>query len=120
MSGKVKHTYIHKCIIDISSFQEELNNTCCSTGCYFKNRVVESSHEMQICFFFNFSALFCQMYLFEVARIFFAQYLSRQLSFISSTSNGYDSVSSPLATIAKETSPFNTDMQLINPNNLLS
>ena len=60
------------------------------------------------------------MYLFEVARIFFAQYLSRQLNFISSTSNGYDSVSSPLATIGKETSPFNTDMQLINPNNLLS
>ena len=33
---------------------------------------------------------------------------------------GCDSVSSPLATIAKETSPFNTNMQLINPNNPLS
>ena len=49
MSDKVKHTYIHKRITDISSFQG-LKNTCCSTGCYFKNKVVVSSHEMQICF----------------------------------------------------------------------
>ena len=33
---------------------------------------------------------------------------------------GCDSVSSPLATIAKETSPLNTNMQLVNPNNPLS
>ena len=39
MSGKVKHTYIHAYIIVISSFQNGLNNPCCSTGFYFKAKL---------------------------------------------------------------------------------
>ena len=40
MSRKVKHTYIHAYIIYISSFQNRLNNHCCSTGFYLKSKFV--------------------------------------------------------------------------------
>ena len=70
MSGKVKHTCIHKCIIDISSFQEGLNNSCCSTGCYFQNKVVESSHKMQICFFLTFRHFFAKCTFLKLQQFF--------------------------------------------------
>ena len=40
-------------IIHISSFQNALRHTCCSTGFYFKSRIAEGFHEMQKCYVFQ-------------------------------------------------------------------
>ena len=37
---------IHTNIIDISSFQNELNHPFSSTGIYFKSQIVEGSNEV--------------------------------------------------------------------------
>ena len=37
-------------MIDISSFQNEVKNPCCSTCFCFKSEIVEGSHEIQKCF----------------------------------------------------------------------
>ena len=42
--------YIYTYLIGISSFQNMLNNSCCSTGFYFASKFLESSREMQILF----------------------------------------------------------------------
>ena len=65
------YIYIYIYLIDISSFQNMLNNSCCSTGFYFASKFLESSREMQI-LFVNIWVLFFKIYLFEVATFSFA------------------------------------------------
>ena len=55
-------------IIDISSFQNELNGLFSSTGFYLKSKVIEGSHKGKN-MFFNFWALL-KMYIFEVVTFF--------------------------------------------------
>ena len=55
-----KYTYI-----EISSFQNGLNNPCYSNFFYHKSKIVGGSHEMQN-YFLKFYPLSLKMYLFEV------------------------------------------------------
>ena len=50
-------------IIDIFAFKNERNHTCCSTGFYFKSKILKGSQKMQV--FLAFGLFFRKMYLFE-------------------------------------------------------
>ena len=56
-------------IIDISSFQNELNGLFSSTGFYLKSKVIEGSHKGKN-MFFNFRELFLKMYIVEIVTFF--------------------------------------------------
>ena len=58
-------------MIDISSFQNRLNNLFSSTGFYLKSKVIEYSHKGKN-MFFNFWALLLKMYIFAVVTFFLA------------------------------------------------
>ena len=60
---------IHNNIIDISSFQNGLDDLFSSTGFYLKSKVIEGSHKGKN-MFFNFWALLLKMYIFEVVTFF--------------------------------------------------
>ena len=62
---------IHNNIIDISSFQNGLNDPFSSTGFYFKSKVIEGSYK----------GILLKMYIFEVVPFFLASWLSIQLNF---------------------------------------
>ena len=61
---------IHSNIGSISCFQNGLNDLSCSTGFYFKSKVLEGSNKGKNNLFFNFRALFYKMYIYEVMTIF--------------------------------------------------
>ena len=56
---------MHSNIIDISSFQNGLNDLFSSTGFYLKSKVIEGSYKSKN-MFFNFWALLLKIYIFEI------------------------------------------------------
>ena len=60
---------MHNNIIDMSSFQNGLNDLFSSNGFYVKIKVSERTHQGKNRFF-NFWALLLKMYIFEVVTIF--------------------------------------------------
>ena len=62
---EINKANIHNNIIDISSFQNGLNDLYSSTGFYLKSKVIEVSHKEK-----NLGALLLKMYIFEVATFF--------------------------------------------------
>ena len=62
---------IHNNIIDISSFQNGLNNFFSSAGFYLKSEALEGSRKGKN-MFFNFRALFLKMYIFAVVTFIIA------------------------------------------------
>ena len=68
--------------IDISSFQNGLNNLFSSTGFYLKSKVIEGNYKGEN-MFFNFRGNSSQnfSYIFKVVKFLLAQWLSNQLSF---------------------------------------
>ena len=68
---KINKPNIHNNIIDISSFQNGLNNFFSSAGFYFKSEALEGSRKGKN-MFFNFRALFLKMYIFAVVTFIIA------------------------------------------------
>ena len=60
---------IHNNIINISSFQNGLNELFSSTSFYLKSKVIEGSHKGKN-MFFNFWALLLKLYIFDVVTFF--------------------------------------------------
>ena len=60
---------MHKNIIDISSFQNGINDLFSSTGFYLKSKVIEGSQKGRNTFF-NFWAFLLKMYIFEIVTFF--------------------------------------------------
>ena len=66
---EINKANIHNNIIDISSFQNGLNDLYSSTGFYLKSKVIEGSHKGKK-MFFNILALLFKIYIFEVVTFF--------------------------------------------------
>ena len=60
---------MHNNIIDISSFQNRLNDLFSSTGFYLESKVIEGSRKGKNTFF-NFWALLLKIYIFQAAKFF--------------------------------------------------
>ena len=70
---------IHNNIIDISSFQTELNVLFSSTGFYFKSKVIADSHKGKICFLI-FRHFFLKCTFLRLRYFFLGYYLSSQFN----------------------------------------
>ena len=66
---EINQPNMHKNIIDISSFQNGINDLFSSTGFYLKSKVIEGSQKGRNTFF-NFWAFLLKMYIFEIATFF--------------------------------------------------
>ena len=67
---KINKPSIHNNIINISSFQNGLNNLFSPTGFSLKSKVIEGNHKGKN-MFFNFWALLLKMCIFAVVAFFF-------------------------------------------------
>ena len=72
---KINKPNIHNNIIDISSFQNGLNNFFSSAGFYLKSEALEGSRKGKN-MFFNFRALLLKMYIFAVVTFLIAYWPS--------------------------------------------
>ena len=85
-SPKINKPNIHN-NIDISSFQNGLNDLFSSTGFYLTSKVIEGSHNGKNMFFFNFWAFLFKIHIFQVVAFSSCLVVIQSTQFISGSAN---------------------------------